>query len=67
MPSEPVREHLLRVLANDPSHEVRWRAALALQSVGSAEHEPALRERLAEEDHPEVREWIAKAIEAIID
>ncbi len=58
---------LLRVLANDPAHEVRWRAALALQSVGSAEHEPALRQRLAEEDHPEVREWIAKVIDAVTD
>ncbi len=56
---------LLRALSDDPAHEVRWRAAMALIPVGSAEDEPALRDRLAEEDHSEVREWIEKAIEAI--
>ncbi len=56
---------LLRALSGDPAHGVRWRAAMALMSVGSAEHEPELRKRLGEEDHPEVREWIEKAIDAI--
>ncbi len=56
---------LLRALNDDPAQEVRWRAAMALMSVGSAEHEPELRQRLAEEDHPEVQEWIEKAIDAI--
>jgi HEAT repeat protein len=57
---------LLEVLSDDPSFEVRWRAAMMISHIGDQETVALLMEIQAREAHPFVIEQIDEAIDALI-
>ena len=58
-------EPLLRALVQDPSHQVRWRAAMALSRVREPLALSGLEAALQSETHEEVRKHIIKTIEKL--
>jgi len=56
---------LLIALAEDPSYEVRWRAAMMIGHIGDQETAVLLADIRAQEVHPFVIEQIKEAIEAL--
>lgn len=59
-------EALLRALDNDPSAEVRWRAAMMVGSMGDRSAMPRLLEAQSRETDPFVNEHIDSAIERLL-
>ena len=56
---------LLEALSDDPSFEIRWRAAMMIGHIGDDRSVPLLVELRAKEAHPFVIEHIDEAIEAL--
>ncbi len=59
---EGVAPALLKALREDESSEVRWRAALALSSLGDPSSVVGLEQALATEENPVVRKTLKEAI-----
>ena len=58
-------EPLLRALREDPSHQVRWRAAMALAQLRDPSALDGLEQALASEQNDEVRKHIRDAIKKL--